>query len=106
MTTQSENGWRLPTLEELEALDPVVLPGFVVQLGALTSAAGARIIHEARRQLRWRTVAWAAEQSGLSQHYFYERAAPDHSDHLLFLKKRGRAVRVDEAGFWRWFKRR
>lgn len=60
---------------------------------------------EATRRSRWETVAWAAEQSGMSEHFFYERAKPAHPEFELFrrfLKHRGKRVMVEVGGFTRW----
>jgi len=81
------------------------LTRLLAQLTALASQVAARLA-AAPAPSKWRTVAWAAEQSGLSVHYFYERAQADHPDALPFLRRRGRVVRVEEAPFFRWLRRR
>ena len=90
-----------------QAIEDERLTAALLHLAAIQSYLVARLAEASdRKPPRWQTVAWAAEQSGLSEHYFYERANLDHPEHLPFVKKRGRAVRVEEAGFWRWFRRR
>ena len=103
----------LPPIDALDAIEDERLPAAVADLAAvqghfaaMQSYLAARLAEASARKPRWQSVAWAAAQSGLSTHYFYERAELDHPDHLAFLKKRGRAVRVEEAGFRRWFKSR
>jgi len=99
----------LPSADDVDRLSGAELPGFVAGLAALIARAAARMQEEATRRPKWRDVAWAAEQSGMSAHYFYERAEPTHTEHDVFrsfVKKRGRRVRIEEAGFWRWIQSR
>ena len=95
----------LPDLDAIDALAPEQLAPTLAHLAALQARIAARLA-AASTQSRWRTVAWAAEQTDLSAHFFYERASADHPDALPFLKRRGRTIRVDEAGFQRWLRSR
>jgi hypothetical protein len=99
----------LPGLDALDAIPDERIPAAMAHLAASIAALAARQAEVTTRKPRWRTVAWAAAESGMSKPYFYERADPRHLEHEAFrpfLRKRGRAVRVEEAAFRRWLARR
>ena len=96
----------LPSVEDIDAIPDELLVQAALQLTALLARLAIRQQEAAQRRPAFITVEEAADQAHVSTHYLYERARSDHPDRLPFLRRRGRAVRVEVGGFTRWLTRR